>query len=119
MSALKNANLGLAFLLELVAIAAFAYWGWNASDSTLVKIVLGLGTPILAIVLWGIFAAPRSSRRLQGTAYLIFKVVFFALAILALFAADSIPLGTLFAVVFVINTILLLVWHQDTGEGMT
>jgi Protein of unknown function (DUF2568) len=117
MSALKNANLGLAFLLELVAIAAFAYWGFNISDSAVLKIVLGLGTPILAIVLWGVFAAPRSERRLQGSAYLVFEVVFFVLAILALIMVGSVTLGILFAVVFVINTVLLLVWHQDTGES--
>ena len=96
MALLKNTNLGLAFLLELVAIAAFAYWGFNITDSTVLMIVLGVGTPILAIVLWGIFAAPKSERRLEGTAYLVFKVVFFVLAILALIVAGSDTLGILF-----------------------
>ena len=30
---LKNANLGLAFLLELVALASFAYWGFSAGEA--------------------------------------------------------------------------------------
>ena len=107
MALLQNANLALAFLLELVAIASFAYWGFNASDSTVLKIVLGVGTPIVAIVLWGVFAAPRSERRLQGSAYLVFKVIFFALAILALIAAGSVTLGLIFALVFVANTMLI------------
>ena len=80
--------------------------------------MLGLGTPILAIVLWGVFAAPRSERRLQGSAYLVFKVIFFALAILALVAAGSVTLGFDFCLVFVINTLLIAVWHQDTGAAM-
>ncbi len=117
MALLQNANLGLAFLLELVAIASFAYWGFNASDSTVLKLVLGLGTPILAIVLWGIFAAPQSERRLQGSAYLIFKVIFFALAILALFAAGSLTLGFVFGVAFVINTVLAYAWHQEDAAA--
>ncbi|MEO8397247.1 MAG: YrdB family protein [Chloroflexota bacterium] len=118
MALLQNTNLGVAFLLELVAFASFAYWGFNASDSTVLKLVLGLGTPILAIVLWGIFAAPQSERRLRGSTYLVFKVIFFALATLALFAAGSLTLGFVFALVFVINTVLIAVWHQDTGKAM-
>jgi hypothetical protein len=117
MSLLKNANLGLAFLLELVALGSFAYWGFNASGSSVLNIVLGVGTPILAIVLWGVFAAPRSERRLRGSAYLAFKVVFFALAILALIAAGSITLGLIFAVVFVINTGLAYVWQQEDAAA--
>jgi|SRR5664279_1400831 len=111
---LKNANLGLAFLLELVALASFAYWGFTASESTLAKLVLGLGTPVLAAVLWGIFAAPNSERRLRGNARLIFKVVFFVLAIAALFMAGSTTLALIFVVLFVINTALLYGWHQET-----
>ena len=117
MALLQNANLGLAFLLELVALGSFAYWGFNASDSTILKIVLGLGTPILAIVLWGVFAAPRSERRLKGSAYLVFKVIFFALAILALIAAGNLTLGVIFAVVFVLNTGLAYVWHQEDAAA--
>jgi len=117
MALLQNANLGLAFLLELVAIASFAYWGFTVSDSIIVRLVLGLGTPILAIVLWGIFAAPKSERRLRGNAYLAFKVVYFVLAILALIAAGSVTLGIIVAVVFAINTVLAYVWHQEDAAA--
>lgn len=117
MELLQSANLGLAFLLELVAIASFAYWGFTASDSTILNIVLGIGTPILAIVLWGIFAAPKSERRLKGSAYLIFKVVFFVLAILALSIASSATLGAIFAIVFAANTILAYLWHQEDAAA--
>ena len=86
---IKSANLALAFLLELAALVAFAYWGFNASDSTIVRLLLGIGVPVLAIVLWGIFAAPRSARRLKGAAYHTFATIFFALAVLALIAAGS------------------------------
>jgi len=117
MALLQNANLALAFLLELVAIASFAYWGFTVSDSTILNIVLGIGTPIVAIVLWGIFAAPKSERRLKGSAYLIFKVVFFVLAIAALIAAGSVTLGVIFAVVFAVNTALAYAWHQEDAAA--
>jgi Protein of unknown function (DUF2568) len=32
MRAIANANLGLRFLLELGALAAVGYWGWQTAD---------------------------------------------------------------------------------------
>lgn len=109
---MKSVNLALAFVLELAALAAFAYWGFNTGDSSLVHVVLGLGVPVLAAALWGIFAAPKSSRRLQGGAWWVFKVVFFALASAALFVAGQPTLGLVLGVVAAVNLVLLYVWQQ-------
>lgn len=109
---LKSINLALAFLLELALLAAFGYWGFQSGGSTLVKILLGIGLPLLVALIWGIFMAPNSARRLQGGAYLALKAVLFGLAVAALMAAGRTTLGVLFAVVVVINTILLFIWGQ-------
>ncbi len=112
LAVLKPINLALAFLLELALLAAFAYWGFNTGDSTAIHIVLGIGVPVLVAVIWGIFMAPSSQRRLNGAAYLVVKVVLFGLGVAALVAAGQTTLGVVFAVVFVVNTILLYVWKQ-------
>jgi Protein of unknown function (DUF2568) len=109
---LKPINLALAFLLELALLAAFGYWGFQSGGSTLVKILLGIGLPLLVALIWGIFMAPNSARRLQGGAYLALKAVLFGLAVAALMAAGRTTLGVLFAIVVVINTILLFIWGQ-------
>jgi Protein of unknown function (DUF2568) len=109
---LKSVNLALAFLLELAMLAAFAYWGFQSGSSTLLKIFMGIGIPLLVIVIWGIFMAPNSARHLQGGAYLALKAVLFGLAVMALMAAGRTTLGVVFAVVVVINTILVYVWGQ-------
>lgn len=109
---MKAANLALAFILELAALAAFAYWGFNTTDLTIVHIVLGIGVPVLGAVLWGVFAAPKASRRLQGAAYWAFKAVFFALAAAALIAAGQTTAGIMLGVVAAVNLILLYVWKQ-------
>lgn len=114
MSALRGINLALAFLLELVAVGAFAYWGISATDSSVLNIVLAIGLAVLAIVLWGIFAAPKSARRLRGGALVAFKVVFFALACAALFAANSPTLGVIFGVLVAANLVLAYAWKQET-----
>ena len=113
MTLLKSINLAVAFFLELTALGAFAYWGFQVGGDTILPFVLGIGTPVLGAVIWGIFAAPKSSRRLRGSAYLIFKVAFFAVAILALIVANSPILALILAVIFVINTLLIAVWHQE------
>lgn len=107
---LKSINLGLTFFLELAMLAAYAYWGFQAGTSTFMKIVLGIGVPPLVAVIWGLFMAPKAARHLQGASYLAVKIVLFGLAIAALFFVGKTSLGIVFAIVFVINTILLNVW---------
>ena len=45
---LKNANLGLIFLLELCLLVVFASWGIHTGHGLAQKIVLGVGAPLLA-----------------------------------------------------------------------
>jgi hypothetical protein len=115
-NALKAINLGVTFLLELCMLAALAYWGFQTSENLPVRIVLGIGAPVLAVVIWGRFLAPRSTIRLTGLAYLALKFILFGLAALALAAAGQPTLALIFVVVAVINQVLLLVWKQETAE---
>ena len=48
MAGLKAANLGLKFLLELVAIAAFANWGASRSPVVL-AVILAIATPAVFV----------------------------------------------------------------------
>jgi len=54
------ANLTVAFLLELCALAALCYWGVWTGGWPVTKTALGLGAPLFAAVLWGLFAASRA-----------------------------------------------------------
>lgn len=114
MNVLKGANLALRFGLELAALLAFAYWGFSLPGaSTIFRAIVGLGAPILAATLWGVFAAPKSKRRLRGAPYHGFEIVFFGLAVAALVAAHSTTLGIILAVLVMINLILIEVWNQN------
>jgi hypothetical protein len=107
----RTANLGLTFLLELCMLAAFAFWGFATGNGLAIQVLLGVGTPILVAVIWGIFMAPRSSRRLGKSAHQVVELVIFGLAFVALYAAGQPVLTAIFAVVFAINFILRLVWE--------
>ena len=111
LSILKSINLTLAFLLELAMLAAFAYWGFQVGNTTIMKILLGIGIPLLVAAVWSIFMAPRSPKHLQGAAYLALKVVLFGLAIAALILVGNRTSSIVLAILFAINTILLYVWQ--------
>jgi hypothetical protein len=49
------ANEVLAFFVELAALVVLGYWGWQAGG-----LALTVALPVLAAVLWGLFAAPRA-----------------------------------------------------------
>ena len=109
---LKNANLGLAFLLELGVLAALAFWGFSTGSGVLAKIVLGIGFPALAIVVWALFGSPQATWHLNGIWRLLLQIVFFGSAAVALYGAGQRVLGVVFALLFVLNTILVYVWGQ-------
>lgn len=49
----------LRFVLELFAFASFAIWGFTAWGSPL-SFVFGIGTPVVAILVWALFLSPRA-----------------------------------------------------------
>ena len=59
LESIKGANLALRFLLELCALVALAYWGFETGSGAIAKFALGIGAPLVAAVVWGAFVAPR------------------------------------------------------------
>jgi hypothetical protein len=59
MELIKSVNLALRFLLELCALAALAYWGFQLGKGLIAKIGLGIGAPLLAAVVWATLVAPQ------------------------------------------------------------
>jgi Protein of unknown function (DUF2568) len=112
LTVLKNANLALAFFLELGVLVALGYWGFHTGQGLLAQIGLGIGAPVLAIVVWALFGAPRAIWHLTGIYRLILQIVFFGSAAAALFATGQHVPGVAFALIFVVNLILIYAWKQ-------
>ena len=108
---LRALSLGLKFLLELAAFAAFAYWGASVGSGA-ISVVLAIAAPALAIVLWGLLAAPRSRRRLATAARIPFELSVFGLAIVALFVAGARVAAVVLAVLVATSTTLLARFDQ-------
>ena len=83
---IKVVNAGVSFLLELVALGIFGLYGYRLDLPVWARVMAAIALPLLMIVLWVIFAAPKSGTRLSGLALLEFKVVVFGAAVLALYA---------------------------------
>ena len=71
------------------------------------KASLGLGAPLLAAVIWGLWVAPASRRRLPDPARLVVEVVLFAAGVAALAAAGYVVVAVVFGVVVTVNIVLV------------
>lgn len=100
------ANLTVAFLLELCALAALGYWGVHVGGGPLAMTLLGIGAPLLAAVLWGLFAAPKATFSVP-TAKLAVEVAVFGSAAAAVYATGHRVLAVAFTVLVVVNSILV------------
>lgn len=109
---LKAVNLAAAFIFELCALGALAYWGFNTSENTLMRSILGLGAPLAMIVFWGMYLAPKSSRRFKEPTLSIAKLLIFALAATALAAAGRTSTAAIFMAAVLVHLALALLWQQ-------
>ena len=112
MALIMAINLGIRFLLELCILGAVGYWGFVNHVSWFAKVGWGIGLPLLLAVLWGSFGAPKAALPLHGLPLLAFELIIFGAAPVALVAAEQPTLAAVFVVVYVLNKILLFVWHQ-------
>lgn len=112
MAVLKMLNLAVRFLLELCMLAAVGYWGFKTQTTWLMRILLGIGLPVLIAALWGTFLAPRATHPLRGARFPLLELVLFTSGAVALFASGKPTLGWTYTTVLVANKILLTLWKQ-------
>jgi hypothetical protein len=112
MDLVKGANLGLRFFLEMAALAALGYWGFQVGAGPLARVALGVGAPLIAAVVWGLFVAPKATMNAPEAVRLLVQAAVFGGAALALARADHATMGAVLALVAVANAALMLAWNQ-------
>lgn len=117
MALLKGLNLTLSFLLELAALAIFGAWGFTIGETTLIKILLGIGAPALMIAFWSVYMAPKSARRLHDPWHLLFEIVIFGAAGLALLSIGRSDLAIVWGVIVIVNILLSFPLKQRPGHS--
>ena len=68
--------------------------------------------PLIAAILWGFFAAPKSRRRLRQPYRMFFAMMIFGVAVFLLYKSGIRTLAIVFAVLVLINQLLLLILKQ-------
>ena len=108
MKPLALLNLGIRFVLELCLLAAVGYWGFQLDNAWPIRIVAGIGLPLLVAVIWGTFTSPKAPYLLQEPWRFGLEIVLFGLAAAALLATNHTTLGIILGMTFLINRVLLM-----------
>ena len=109
---MKEANLGLRFVLELCLLAAIAY------DGLQMNVVVAVLAPLAAAAIWGLFVSPKATFPLRIAPWVGVQVILFGSAVVGLILAGHVVLGVVFGVVVAVNVALVLFWHRvDTDTS--
>jgi hypothetical protein len=119
MATLQAANLVLRFLLELCALAALGYWGFQTGQNTFWKIVLGIGAPLVTALVWGTFLSPRARMPAPEPWFLLLQVLIFGLAAWSLAATGQRTLAWVFGLAVAIHLVLLYAWGQSGATDLS
>ncbi|WP_199552128.1 YrdB family protein [Streptomyces sp. N35] len=111
------ANELLAFVIEMGALGALAWWGFATGDGILLSLLLGLGTPAVAIVLWGQFAAPKAKRPPGLPGVLLVKALVLGGGAAALYGLGHPVAAVIAAVVVAGNTAVLEIYRKQAGAA--
>ena len=105
-------NLAVRFLLEIAGLVALGSWGWNQGSGP-GRYLLAVGSPVLAAVLWGVFAVPGDPSRsgtsvveIPGIIRLLLELSFFVSATLALFATGRTTLAWTYGIVVLVHHVV-------------
>lgn len=95
----------LRFFLELFAIVSLGIWGflmwplpWN--------IVIGIGAPALAIVLWGLFRSPKAVFKVDAYGKALVELLVMGAAVFAWIHLGVWWVGVVFGVLAVISGVI-------------
>ena len=81
---LVPANLALRFVLELAALAAVAWCGWELGGSTAARLALAVLFPLAVAFVWGTFIAPKARVKVSRPVWLALQIGIFVVAAIAL-----------------------------------
>ncbi|MFA9557753.1 YrdB family protein [Evansella sp. AB-rgal1] len=106
-------NHAIRFVLEVISIVAIGYWGFKLEKGVVLQYIMGIGAPLLIIVVWAMFGSPGAPYRLQGMFRLGLELTIYSLAFGAIIARKSLGWAIIFGVVVVINTLFLYIFPSN------
>ncbi|MGW4944288.1 YrdB family protein [Actinoplanes sp. NPDC004185] len=112
---MRGFQLLLRFVLELCALAALAYAGWQTSANLWARLLVAIALPLVAAVVWGQWVAPRARRPIPDPLRLVPEWLVFGGATVALALTGHPILAAALAVLAAGNRFALHLLHVTTG----
>jgi len=109
MQFLKGLNQAVYFLLELCMLGALGYAGFHNSQHPYGKYLLAIGLPLLAAIVWGIFAAPRSAHQLGFPYRSFFVLTMFGIAFFLLYQTGQTRLAITLGILAIVSEATALI----------
>jgi len=104
--------LAFRFILELCALIAVGFWGWNQTNSP-VNFLFAIGFPIIMAFIWGVFAVQNDKSRsgkapipIPGLNRLLLELILFAIAAWSIYSLEHHKLCLLFGLATLIHYVL-------------
>lgn len=98
-------NAVLRFLLELFALVSFGIWGFTATEMPW-NVVLGIGTPVIATLMWALFLSPRAVLAIDIYGRSLIELVVMGAAALAWLNLDQPIVALVFGVLAVVSGVI-------------
>lgn len=96
----------LRFLLEIFAVVTLGIWGFLAWPLPWPGALIGIGAPLLAILLWGLFRSPKAVFRIDPFGKAIVEILVMGSAALAWWQLGQPIVAAVFAVVATISGVI-------------
>jgi len=95
----------LAFACEMFAFLTFAFWGF-AGWPFAWNLLFGIGTPVLAIIIWALFVSPRAVLDVHPFVRAVIELLVYAGATIAWWSMGQLWVGLVFAIVAITAGVL-------------
>jgi|GEM_PF-462663 hypothetical protein len=105
MNIIRGVNRLIAFLLEIALVISLGYVGYSVTENVYLKYVFAILLPLVAIICWSIFAAPKSAKRLQQPWRMLFRTTMYVVCTLLLYIIGKTTWAISIITIAVINEI--------------
>jgi hypothetical protein len=96
----------LRFVLELFAFVTLGIWGFVAFPLPWPGVLIGLGAPALAILLWALFVSPKAVFHVDPFGQALVEIAVFSASAIAWWMLGQPVVAVVFAVVAAVSGIL-------------
>lgn len=96
----------LRFFLELFAFVSLGIWGFLAFPLPWPGVLVGIGAPLLAILVWALFVSPKAVFRIDVFGKALVEIAVFSAAAIGWWMLGQPVVAIVFAVVAAVSGIL-------------